>query len=277
MKKPRELPPKSLAAMIAVRALPGAPLYEGNDQKVIDLAMKDLEIYKKAGVQSIVLENDFDLPYMRPPLPDSAIKLMTIIAKKARNEFDGPIGIQLLEAANETSLEIAHKADLDYIRVEGFVFAHVGTSGIIEGCAAKLLRKRKELKADHIKIFTDVKKKHCSHALTADLDITDEVKQAEFCLVDGIIITGKFTGVQPEHNDFVKVRAVTKLPILVGSGMTPENISEFLPLADAFIVGSVFRKDGKFLGDTKPDRVGKFMDVFLKERDKLLNHPNMRS
>lgn len=272
MRNVRELPPKSLAAMIAVRGLPESPLYEGNDLKVIDTAMKDLEIYKKAGVQSVVLENDFDLPYLRPPLPKAAVELMTKIAKKVRSEFDGPIGIQMLEAANETSLEIAHEADLDFIRVEGFVFAHVGTSGIIERCAAKLLRKRKALNAKNIKVFADVKKKHCAHSLTADLDITDEVKQAEFCLVDGIIITSKFTGIAPNQNDFIKVREVTKLPLLVGSGMTPENISQFLPLADIFIVGSVFRENGQFLGDTEPDRVDKFMKVFNKERAKYFNN-----
>ena len=42
------------------------------------------------------------------------------------------------------------------------------------------MRKRVELGCGHVKIFGDVKKKHCSHALTADLDITDVVKQAEF-------------------------------------------------------------------------------------------------
>ena len=39
----------------------------------------------------------------------------------------------MLEAANETALEIAHVADLDFIRVEGYVFAHIGGAGIIEG------------------------------------------------------------------------------------------------------------------------------------------------
>ena len=51
--------------MIAVRALPGSPLYEGNDEKVIKQALKDLELYKKAGVDSIILENDFDTNAMK--------------------------------------------------------------------------------------------------------------------------------------------------------------------------------------------------------------------
>jgi predicted TIM-barrel enzyme len=50
MKSARVLPPKFLAAMIAVLPLPGSPLYDGDDQRVIDQALTDLDIYKKAGV-----------------------------------------------------------------------------------------------------------------------------------------------------------------------------------------------------------------------------------
>src|SRR5687768_6230493 len=166
MKTIRTLPPKFLAAMIAVLPLPGSPLYDGDDQRVIDQALSDLERYKQAGVDSILLENDHDLPYIQPPLDEKGIALMMKIAKEARNRFDGPIGVQMLEAANITSLEIAAEAKLDYIRVEAFVFAHVGGSGIINGSAGKILRRRKELLAEHIKVFADVKKKHGSHALT---------------------------------------------------------------------------------------------------------------
>ena len=168
MKSARILPHKFLAAMIAVLPLPGSPLYDGDDQRVIDRALADLDIYKKAGVDSILLENDHDLPYIQPPLDEKGIALMTAISKEARKRFNGPIGIQMLEAANITSLEIAVEADLDYIRVEAFVFAHVGGSGIINGSGGKILRRRKELKAEHIKVFADVKKKHGSHSLTIE-------------------------------------------------------------------------------------------------------------
>lgn len=64
----RKLPNKFLAAMIAVQPLPGSPLYDGNDKKIIDQAISDLEQYKKVGVDSVLLENDHDLPYVKPPL-----------------------------------------------------------------------------------------------------------------------------------------------------------------------------------------------------------------
>ena len=145
--------------MIAVLPLPGSPLYIGDDQNVIEQALSDLDVYKAAGVDSIIFENDHDLPYIQPPLDEKGIALMTKIVKEARRRFDGPIGIQMLETANIASLEIAAEADLDYIRAEAYVFAHVGGSGIINGSAGKILRRSKELQSEQIKVFADVKKK----------------------------------------------------------------------------------------------------------------------
>lgn len=265
----RTLPPKFLAAMIAVLPLPGSPLYDGDDQRVMDQALSDLEQYQAAGVDSIIFENDHDLPYIQPPLDPHGVALMTEIALEARKRFAGPIGVQMLEAANITSLEIAAQADLDYIRVEAYVFAHVGGSGVINGSAGKILRRRRELHAEHIKVFADVKKKHGSHSLTIDLDITDEIQQAEFFLVDGVIVTSQFTGLNPDKEDLRKAKRVTTLPVLIGSGMTVENIAEYLPLADGFIVGSYFRKGGKFLETLEPERLKKFMNVFIPAREAI--------
>ena len=270
MKSAKILPAKFLAAMIAVLPLPGSPFYDGDDQRVKDQALADLDMYKKAGVDSIIFENDHDLPYIQPPLDEKAIALMTEICIEARKRFYGPIGIQMLEAANITSLEIAADADLDYIRVEAFVFAHVGGSGIINGSAGKILRRRKELNAEHIKVFADVKKKHGSHSLTIDLDIKDEIMQAEFFLADGVIVTSQFTGVNPDKNDLIKAKKATKLPVLIGSGMDVNNITEYLPLADGFIVGSYFRKEGKFLGKLEEGRLNRFMDLFVSTRKNIL-------
>ncbi|HJT80015.1 MAG TPA: BtpA/SgcQ family protein, partial [Chthoniobacterales bacterium] len=187
-----------------------------------------------------------------------------MLAREVRKKFTGPIGIQMLEAANETALEIAHAADLDFLRVEGYVFAHVGGAGLIEGCAGRLLRKRTEIGADHIRVFADVKKKHCAHALTGDLDITDEIKQAEFFLVDGVIVTGARTTEPPSATELRGVKKAARVPVIIGSGMTPENIKTYYPLADGFIVGSTFRQDGQFLGALDPKRLDAFMKVFRR-------------
>ncbi len=217
----RPLPPKFLGAMIAVMPLPGSPRYGGNDDLIIAQALSDLGHYTIAAVDAIILENSHDLPYIKPPLPEKAVRLMKRIAREVRARFSGPIGIQMLEAANETALEIAHETDLDFVRVESYVFAHVGGAGIIEGCAGKLLRKRKELGCEHIKIFADIKKKHCSHALTGDLDLADEIKQAQFFLTDGVVVTGARTTEPPALSELRLAQKAARVPVLIGSGMTP--------------------------------------------------------
>lgn len=253
-------------AMIAVQALPGSPRYGGNREDVLREARLDLDRYIDEGVDAIVLENSHDLPYIKAPLDPEGIALMKDVAREIRKHFHGPIGIQMLEAANAAALEIAHETDLDFLRVEGYVFAHIGGAGLIEGCAGQLLRQRRELGCDHIQVFGDVKKKHCSHALTGDLDITDEVKQAEFFLVDGVIVTGARTGESPNKKDLKRVNKAAHVPVLIGSGMTPKNIASYLPLADGFIVGSCLRENGDYLGRLDPARLAKFARAFRDAR-----------
>jgi len=261
-KEMRPLPKKFLAAMIAVQPLPGAPLYRDDDEQIVSQVLLDLQAYIDAGVDAVVLENSHDLPYVKPSLDGRSVELMKRIAREVRTRFAGPIGIQMLEAANDTALEIGAEADLDFLRVEGYVFAHVGGAGIIESCAGKLLRRRKELGCEQIKIFGDVKKKHCSHALTADLDILDEIKQAEFFLVDGVIVTGARTAEPPSLAELRRVKKHAQVPVVIGSGMTPQNIRSYYKFADGFIVGSTFREKGNFLGALDRKRLNIFMKVF---------------
>src|SRR5437867_3401749 len=98
------LPEKFLGAMIAVLPLPGSPRYGGDDERIVTQALTDLHHYVEEGVDAIVLENSHDLPYIKPPLPTRAIEVMKRVARDVRAQFGGPIGIQMLEAANETAL-----------------------------------------------------------------------------------------------------------------------------------------------------------------------------
>lgn len=255
-------PRKSLIAMIGLRPLPGSPGYGGSERAVIRRALDDLEAYKAAGADGVLIENSGDLPYCKPPIEEPALGLVEQICSLVRMRFDGPVGLQLLEAANEQAMEVAAACGLDFIRAEGYVFAHIGGAGLIEGCAGKLLRLRARLRAGHIRVYADVRKKHCAHALTGDLPLTGHVRQAEFFKADGIIITGPRTGAEPETADLEATAAVSRLPRLIGSGLDPDNLGRFFPLADGFIVGSTFRRNGAFLGDLDADRLGRFMTVF---------------
>ena len=60
----------------------------------------------------------------------------------------------------------------------------------MDACAGPLLRYRKQICAEHIAVWADVKKKHAAHAVTADVSLAETVKAAEFFGADAVIVTG---------------------------------------------------------------------------------------
>jgi uncharacterized protein len=86
--------------------------------------------------------------------------------------------------------------------------------------------------------------------------------------VDGVIVTGARTTEPPLVAELRRVKKHAHVPVLIGSGLTPENIKSYFPLADGFIVGSTFRQDGRFLGALEPKRLEAFMRVFRPLREK---------
>lgn len=258
---------KSAIAMIHVEALPGTPQYQGNMNNIISAAIDEAEIYKNSGVDAIMIENMHDVPYLNNNSGPEITAAMAIVAYEIKMKTNLPVGIQILAAANKEALAVAHTASLDFIRAEGFVFAHVADEGIIESNAGELLRYRKHIGAENVLIFTDIKKKHSSHSITSDISIVETAKTAQLFLSDGLIITGKSTGVEADINELSQVRGNTNLPILIGSGITYENIASYFNLADAFIVGSHFKIDGNWVNKVDERRVKKFMKRLMHLRN----------
>jgi len=211
------------------------------------------------GKYAIAIENMHDVPYLKRKVGPEITSLMSVIGYEVKNLTRLPCGIQILSGANKDALAAAHSAGLDFVRAEGFVFAHVADEGIIEADAGALLRYRKQIAVENILIFTDIKKKHSSHSITADVDITETAKAAQFFLSDGIIITGSSTGYEADIDEVKKVKDEINIPVIIGSGITAENIKKYLSFADAFIVGSYLKKEGNWMNEVDAERVKEFM------------------
>jgi membrane complex biogenesis BtpA family protein len=250
---------KPVIGMIHISALPGTPNYKGSVKQIIEQAKREALIYKENGIDAIAIENMHDVPYLKGKVGPEVTSLVSVIGYEVKNLTKLQCGIQILAGANKDALAAAHSAGLDFVRVEGFVFAHVADEGIIESDAGELLRYRKQIAAENILIFTDIKKKHSSHSITADVDIIETAKAAQFFLSDGIIITGSSTGYEADIDEVKKIKDEINLPVIIGSGMTTENIIKYLPVADAFIVGSSLKKEGMWMNEVDVERVKVFM------------------
>ena len=255
---------KPVIGVIHGEALPGTPRYGGDVKVIIERAVKEAMIYKDKGVDAIIVENMHDIPYLKKSAGHEVSTMMSIIAYEVKSVSNLPCGIQILAGANKQALAAANSAGLDFIRAEGFVFAHVADEGIIESDAGELLRYRKQIGAKDILIFTDVKKKHSSHSISSDVSISGTAKAAEFFLSDGIILTGPLTGEEASVDELKSVKEAVSLPIMIGSGITSDNVEKFYELADGFIIGSYFKREGIWKNPVDPNRVKKLLDVIQR-------------
>jgi uncharacterized protein len=251
--------PKPVIAMIHIAALPGTPANSLSAAEIVALAEREARLYRAAGVDGLGIENMHDLPYLRGGVGPEIVAAMTLCGQAVKAASGLPVGIQVLAGANLEAMAVAHAAGLDFIRAEGYVFAHVADEGIIESSAAKLLRYRKLIGAERVQVWTDVKKKHSAHAITADVSLGLTAEAAQFMRSDAIIVTGNVTGDPCRLEDVAEARAHTQLPIVLGSGVTTANLARFYPAADAMIVGTHFKVDGRWDNTVDPRRVEAFV------------------
>ncbi len=256
----------SLIGAVHLAALPGAAGFNGSVIKILDEAIIESRKYIDCGFDALIIENTHDAPYLKGHVRPETTAAMSIIANVIKEVCRVPVGVQLLAGANMEALAVALAAGLDFIRVEGFVYAHIGDEGIHESCAGELIRKRFELQAEHIKVFADCKKKHSSHAITSDISLEETVKDAEYFRADGVVVTGIRTGAPPDVADVQLAKQAVHIPVLVGSGVTGENIREFLDHADALIIGSSVKIDGLWQNPVDPERCKRLVDSAQQSR-----------
>jgi membrane complex biogenesis BtpA family protein len=256
--------PRALIGMVHVRALPGSPSARDPLPAVVEAAVAEAVQYARAGFHGVGIENMHDRPYPRGTSGPEVVAAMTAVGREIRRVVSLPLGVQVLAGANREALAVALACGAAFVRAEGFVFAHVADEGLIQASAADLLRYRRAIGAEEVRVFADVKKKHSAHAITADVDLVDTAHAAEFFLADGVIVTGASTGRAADPAEVAAVAEAVGVPTLVGSGVSTENIAAY-PAADGFIVGTSLKEEGVWTRPIDPRR----LDALRRAFDRL--------
>ena len=253
---------KAIIGVVHSRPLPGAPAYDGEPMEAIyGYAVAEAERYATGGMDGIILENHGDIPFLKPEdIGPETPAAMAVMADRVRRAVGLPVGINILANGALTATAVAKAAGAAFVRVNQWTNAYVANEGIIEGPAAKATRYRAWLRAQGLKIFADVHVKHGAHAIVADRSIPELTRDAEFFDADVIIVTGQRTGDSATPEEILTIKGATRLPVVVGSGVTEDNIEEILSLCDGVIVASWLKRDGVWWNEIDPDRVRRFMD-----------------
>ncbi len=260
---------KPIIGMVHLWPLPGSPGYHGYGMDtILDRARRDAEALVEGGVDGLIVENMWDLPfYVGEDVQPEAVTAQAVVAYEIKKMVAPmPVGVNVIHNGWRAELAIAIAAGLDFIRVCILTGARLWDTGDWgRGYAADLLRRRKELGAEHLKLFADVDKKHS--VPFPGLDLETHIEWTEFYRADALIVSGRMTGAAPPLDKVRAAKEAARRPILMGSGTNAENIAAFLQYADGAIVGSSIKVDGVAENPVDVERVRRYMDAVRQVRE----------
>jgi membrane complex biogenesis BtpA family protein len=250
-----------LIGMIHAAPLPGSPRWGGSLDRVVADALADARALTGGGMDALLLENYGDAPFTPGRVEPATVAALTVVAREIRAAFPAvPLGINVLKNDARAALAIACAVGARFIRVNVHAGAVVADQGLVHSDAHGTLRDRRLLGAE-VAIFADVGGKHALPLVPVELEqhARDLTHRG---LADGLVVSGQATGAATPLGDVKRVRsAVPDVPLLVGSGVTPETAAELLSVADGLIVGTALKRGGRVTSPVDPERVRRLVEA----------------
>lgn len=248
------LRPAAVVGMVHLEALPGAPRSALPLGEVVARAVEDAGALADGGCDAVLVENYGDAPFAKRLSPE-ALAGLTVAADAVVGAVKVPVGVNALRNDAPAAIAIAHAVGARFVR--GNVWSGVAWTdqGVVEGCAREALDLRRRLGAA-VEVWADALVKHATHPGTLEQAVHDNERN----LCDAHIVTGGRTGEPAAAPDVQRALAVARRPVVVGSGVTPQNLDAFRG-AHAFIVGTSLKREGRV------DR--KRVEALVHARDRL--------
>jgi membrane complex biogenesis BtpA family protein len=246
--------PKLLIGVVHLRPLPGSPGWRGDLESLIEFAVNDARAYERGGAHALFIENFGDVPFTKGTVAPETIAAMAVAGRAIRHAVKLPLGFNVLRNDARAALALCAVCGGTFIRVNVHTGAMLTDQGLIEGNAYDTLRYRQRI-CPQAQIFADV---HVKHAVPlGNWTIEDAARDTvERGLADTLIVSGAGTGLATDLADVERVRRTClSTKILLGSGVRLENVRDFLPVADGFIVASSLKLNGRLSNPVDAKRV----------------------
>jgi membrane complex biogenesis BtpA family protein len=248
-------------------------------EEVVERAVKESRILEELGYGGIIVENFGDAPFLKRVRDPLTLAAFTVVAREVVKSVRIDVGINLLRNSGLEAYSVALATGAKFIRVNSLVETLLTDSGVVGPEAPRLRNVR--FNYPGVKIFADIVCKHGSSLSylayreqslvkggTEPLEdlVADAVERGR---ADALVVTGTRTGEEPDVEFLSKVKSVSPVPVLVGSGATPENLEVLLRRADGVIVGSYIKADGKAGNPVDFERARRFVSKFNEVIRKL--------
>lgn len=257
---------KPVIAMAHFPALPGTPRYDawrGLDW-IMERVAQDVKILLSGGVDGILFCNEDDRPYMLQAGFETVAVMSRIVTETAPK--DRPFGVDVMWDAR-AALAVAMATGGRFIR--GMLTgAYESDMGLWSADAAGLMRYRRAIDAEQIKVFFNITPEFASSLGSRSVALRAKSAAIE-ALADGILVSGPMAGTEPDPDALREAKAAIgdMAPVILNTGARVDNIRELLSIADGVIVGSSLKIDGYTWNPVDPERVKAFMAVVHEVRE----------
>jgi hypothetical protein len=248
---------KPVVGMVQLAALAGGSRYRhGGIDDVLGSALEEAAILAAHGIDALMVQNLGDTPTdLRVTTVQAA--WMTRVVTEVRRRTGKPTGLNMLENDAEAMIAVASAANADFVRIKIYVGAMVTPFGVESAQAFSAIKARTAWSADEVAILADVHDRTGNPLVAGTLE--DDLDAAvRLGAADALVLTGK---TYPGTHKLIETarRVVGDAPILVGGGVTANNIHEVQAIADGAIVSSSLKGAGAAFGRFDVDKVKEFM------------------
>jgi len=262
--EPRLIPILGYKPLIGVVHLPplNTERRRGDDiDHLIEYAVSEAVKLEESGFDAIIVENFGDGPYHMDPGDDKLlIATMAVIVREIARRVKMPAGVNVLRNAATSSLAVAYSSGAHFIRVNSYCETRLTPEGLMEPAGAAVEDMRSRLPR-YVAVFADVDVKHSWGMAPVEESVKECVVRGS---MDALIVSGSRTGAAPPPGYVASIRALAgNKPIIIGSGVSYENIVNYWAVADGFIVGTSI----KLWGTRSPISVEKAAKLAQKVKE----------
>jgi len=219
---------------------------------VVEKAMEEIKIYEEEGLSGIIIEN----------YHGNTSEVLKVLSRLEHQPTSLSVGINILPNEFEFAFKLCDDYEfIDFIQLDYIAGAYAIGDKVIKLDADKFI----ELSMNHskVEVYGGVWPKYYKPLKDSVLSV--DLFDAVF-LGSAVVVTGEGTGYETPL-DKVKEFATLidgKAPLIVGAGLTAENVKEQLEFAQGGIVGSAFKPNGRTQQMVDRDLVKAFMDEVKK-------------
>ncbi len=260
---------KPVIGMCHLMALPGDPEYDamaGLDA-VIEHAREELTNLQEGGVDGVLISNEFSLPYLTNTEPITAITMARVIGE-LRSQIMVPFGVNVLWDGT-ASIDLAVATGARFVR-EIFTGAYASDFGLWNTDVGATARRRRAVNGDDVRLLFNIVPEAASYL--ASRDLASITRSTVFnCRPDGLCVSGLTAGAPTDTSTLSVVKeAAGDTAVVVNTGVNADNVAEQLRIADAAIVGTFFKRDGRFENQVDVERVRWLMAEVTTFRKELV-------